>query len=163
MVCRAGESSRMTAQFFGFFGNAFDSWGDCTEATRAYTNLHWVEAGRRDKIRQAHNMGAKAIVSAAAFIFKEPSTVASPHRESLAEWWNSLSTDEQAVVVAFHVVDEPYRRNDNHVHLPADEVTRNLNEAAVWLVGLTGKKMCITASGTEYDKWGVPASFDWLG
>lgn len=150
-------------QYFGFFGNAYDGWGDSIAEAAGYSNLHWIDACQTDKIARARVMGAKVIVNAVPWVLAYPATTPSDLRNALRAWWVALPQELQDTVVAFLVTDEPFRANDNHFHLPAEQLNANLNSAAEWLKSFTGKAMCLTASGPEYDKWGVPAGFDWIG
>jgi len=150
-------------QYFGFFGNASDQWGDSISESYSYTNLHWVDGCDTNKIIRARAMGAKVIINAIPYVFAYPTTNTSELRPNLQAWWMVLSPELQATVVAFLVADEPFRANDKHYHLTDDDLNYRLNSAAQWLKSFTGKAMCICASGPEFDKWGVPASFDWIG
>jgi hypothetical protein len=150
-------------RYFGFYGNANDAWGDSVHLTLGYTNLHWVDAGQTEKIIRARNMGAKVIINAVQLVFNYPATTPSDQRATLQAWWMGLSPELQDTVVAFLVADEPFRANDNNYHLPTEQLNSNLNSAAQWLKSFTGKAMCISASGPEYDKFGVPRGFDWIG
>src|SRR5215213_2133819 len=156
----------MAPTYFGFYGNGYEFWGDAIDQTRGFSNLNFLNGSSgpllADQLERTRANGQRAIISVGHMLFESPSTVPKElYLETFTWWWEDLRAKD--VVVALLLADEPFRTNDKWVKLPPAVVHHNLNNAATFVKLLTGKAVCMSASGPEYDQWGVPTDMDWVG
>ena len=151
---------------FGWFGNGYTNWGDSIDITSPESNLNWlqVEPALQEQLGKTKANGQVAIVSVVPLMFKYPSTeLHADWQKRFGDWWESLPAELTQPIFALAIADEPFRANDKHYHYPIEQVHAVLNMVSGFVRTYTGKQTCMTASGVEYDTWGVPADINWIG
>lgn len=155
---------------FGYYGNGFRGFGYDALAVEATTQtLAWLETASTEEmlaqLRRVRLLGQRAIIFVGPMIFATyPSSASSAAVPEFDAWWLTLAECHD-VVAGVLIFDEPWRANENHFHLPADEVSASIQRAATELRRLLPPSVAIVlaASGAEFSKYAIPQACDWLG
>jgi hypothetical protein len=155
--------------FFGYYGNAYTGLGDVTGITKSYSNLVWIDPAQESdqtllqKFENAKTYQQKVILVVTTFIFKYPSTELLPDgAKRFLDLYSKISK-YNGIILAYFLFDEPYRSDDNHIHLGSKAVTLNLDAAHVIVENYTTKPTMISGAGNEFDKFGLPKLVNVIG
>jgi hypothetical protein len=159
----------MMPNFFGYYGNGYTGLGDVTAITKSYSNLVWIDPAQESdetllqKFKNAQVNQQNVILVVTTLLFKYPSTDLLPDfAKRFVDLYSKISK-YTGLIFAYFLFDEPYRSDDNHIHLGSKQVTANLDAAAVTIANYTIKPTMISAAGNEFDKFGIPKSVSIIG
>src|SRR3954462_5138907 len=118
----------MMPNFFGYYGNGYTGLGDVTAITKSYSNLVWIDPAQESdqtllqKLENAQVNQQKVILVVTTLLFKYPSTELLPDAAKRFLDLYSKIVQHSSLILAYFLFDEPYRSDDNHIHLGSREV-----------------------------------------